>query len=108
MKFNGLVNISINKTVAVRQQERLVVGIRQYTLQSSGSHCFQPGINHRNLKWLCIIIQKFNTVVLHIYRHIGIMQEVIGKILFDMPAFITQANDKFGMPVMRIGFHDMP
>jgi hypothetical protein len=47
-------------------------------------------------------------VLLHVKRHIGHVEEVVGKILFDEITAISGADDKVTDSVNGINLHHMP
>ena len=50
----------------------------------------------------------FHGAINHIEGYVGLVQEIIGEILFDQKTLIAAANDEFVDPVGRVNFHDVP
>src|SRR5690606_39227414 len=73
MKGYNIVDISINESVAVREQEGFILGVRQDPFEPACRHCIQSSVNKRYFKGFCIIIMIGNTIVFEVNRHICVM-----------------------------------
>src|SRR6476619_752225 len=51
---------------------------------------------------------NINLILFQLDGYIGIIQEIIEKILFNELCLIAQAKHKFGVPILFIYFHNMP
>ena len=52
--------------------------------------------------------EQLHSIVCQIHRHIRVVTEIIGKILFNDILFVSTANDKLLDVMCGIYFHDMP
>ena len=109
VKFDRLRDIDVTDTVAVREEkEFLVLHIVGNPLQAPPGHAFITGVDQRNLPRLGTTLVNDHLVATHIERHIGHVQEVIGKILLDYIALVTAAYDKVVDAMCCIDLQDMP
>ena len=108
VRFDGVQDVHIGKTVAVVEQEGLVADVFLHAVDAAASHGVQTGINHRHLPVFGVVVQYFQTVVGEVHRDVAIVHKVVRKILFDDILLISAADDKLIETELVIVFHDMP
>ena len=92
MESKELVNINITYAITVGKKEGLVVSIWQHALQAAGGHGIQAGIYKGNFKRLGEAFMDFDRVICKVDGDIGIVEEIVSKVLLYNPAFYSRGR----------------
>ena len=110
MKLHRSIDVAIAQAIAVGEKEILLAHMRQGACEATAGLGFGAGIEQGHRPVLLIVMG----VVLHLrlapelQRHVAGVPQVIAKVILDDLALVTEAEDEFLVPMMSVGFHDMP
>src|SRR5690606_8709965 len=108
MKGDECGYVDAGNAIAIGKTERLVVEIRQHTLQAAAGHGLFAGVDERHAPGLGETLMHFHAVVDHVEGYVGGMQEIVREILLDDVTLVAQANDEVVDAMRRVDLHDVP
>jgi len=108
MERDQLRQIDIGYAVAIGEAEAVVANVLSHAPQATACQRLLSRLNERDAPGLGVTLMHVHAVLAHVERDIGHVEEVVGKILLDDIALVSQANDEIVDPVMRVNLHDVP
>ena len=109
MKCNECSDIDIADAVAVSEAKRIFsLEIGGHTFESTACHGGFASVDQGHAPGLCTLLMHLHTVVAHVKRDIGHVQEVVRKIFLDQIAFVAAADHEVMDPMVGVNLHDVP
>ena len=110
MKLHQSINFHITNTIAVCHQESLILYISLDTFNTTSSHSVVARINDCDFPRLHISLMNSHFIVTTtiVESHIRVMKEIVGEPFLNIFLFITGTNDKLGITIIGILFHNVP
>ena len=109
MESDECSDIDITHAIAIGKTKRLFIfHILANALQTPARHCVLARIHQGDRPGLCIVLVHPLTIAFHAEGDIGLVQEVIRKILFDHVALVATTNHEIIHAMRRIDLHDVP
>ena len=109
MESSEITDVDVADTVAVGHHEGFVTYVLSDAPDAPAGHGVQTGVHHRHFPGLGVLVVIDDLVVAaEIEGNVGMVEEVVGKPVFDHVLFVTGAHDKVIEAVERVLFHDVP
>ena len=109
VEVHQVADIHAGYAVSVGEQKRLIAYMFLDPLDPSSGHRLASGIDESDTPRFGMRMMIAQVVFLgEIEGDIGLMQQIVGEILFDQVSFVSEANDKLVEPVVGVYFHDVP
>ncbi|MNE07995.1 hypothetical protein D3C80_1006370 [compost metagenome] len=100
--------VHIGNAVAVSQAEGFVANVIAYPLEAPASCRILASVHQRDSPRLGMTVVDMHLVFRHVEGDIGHVQEIVGEVLLDHIALVTEANHEIVDPVVGVDFHDVP
>ena len=108
MKLNQLRNIDVGYPITVGKAESFLAKVLSHALQPAARAGHLTRVYQSDTPWFGMALVNMHAVLHHIEGDVRHVQEVVGEILLDDIALVTQTDDEIGNPVMLIDLHYVP
>ena len=108
VRGDHVAHIDVGDAVAVREAEVLVADVVHGAQQPSTGHRLHAGVEQRHLPRLAVDWCTSTLSVARVDGDVGHVQEVVGEVLLDHVAAVTEQDDELGDPGGAVDLHDVP